>query len=160
MSQEVVSPPQPPAETARTVSPAPVADSPKGEALPPAVLWLRRADQVFLGGCTILTVVLLSAYWAHMSGWGTTPIEIERLPARQYDYRLDINTATYIEWVQLEGIGEKLAQAIVDDREANGPFRSIADLDRVKGIGPKTLERLRPALREPGEVEAKKRADR
>jgi competence protein ComEA len=133
---------------------------PKADALPPAVLWLRRADQVFLGVCTILTVVLLSAHWVHMSGWSVQPIEIDRLPARQYDYRLDINTATYIEWVQLEGIGPALAQAIVDDREAKGPFRSIADLDRVKGIGPKTIERLRPSLREPGEVEPKKRAER
>lgn len=76
MSQEVVSPPQPPPETARPAPPAPVANSPKSDALPPSVLWLRRADQVFLGVCTILTVVLLSAHWVHMSGWGTRPIEM------------------------------------------------------------------------------------
>lgn len=35
----------------------------------------------------------------------------------------------------LPGIGEKRAQAIVDDREANGPFRIPEDLTRVSGIG-------------------------
>jgi competence protein ComEA len=118
----------------------------------PTVLWLRRADQAFLGTCSILTVVLLSAHWANMTGWGVNPIEIQRLPERQYEYRLDINKATYIEWMQLEGIGPALAEKIVEDREANGPFRSIADLDRVKGIATKTVERLRPHLLEPREV--------
>lgn len=58
----------------------------------------------------------------------------------------DINRATAAEWDELPGIGPAKAQAIVDDRERNGPFRSIDDLARVKGIGPKLLERLREAI--------------
>lgn len=40
----------------------------------------------------------------------------------------------------LKGIGLKKAEAIVDYRQQNGPFRSIEELARVKGIGARTLE--------------------
>ena len=35
---------------------------------------------------------------------------------------------------------------IVDDREKNGPFTSIEDLDRVQGIGTKKIEAIRPFI--------------
>ena len=68
------------------------------------------------------------------------------LGSRQLDFRIDVNSATWVEWGQLDGIGDTMARRIVADREENGPFRSIDELRRVKGIGPKTLERLRPWL--------------
>jgi competence protein ComEA len=78
------------------------------------------------------------------------PVEITRLPEHRFDYRLDINTATWVEWMQLENIGEVTARRIVADREQNGPFPSIESLERVPGIGPKTLESMRPWLLCPG----------
>jgi competence ComEA-like helix-hairpin-helix protein len=60
---------------------------------------------------------------------------------------INVNTAGPAELELLPGIGPALAQRIVDDRAAHGPFRSVNDLDRVKGIGPRTLERLRPLVR-------------
>ncbi len=56
--------------------------------------------------------------------------------------RVDVNRATAEELETLPRIGPALAQRIIADREANGPFATIADLDRVKGIGPATLEAL------------------
>ena len=44
------------------------------------------------------------------------------------------------------GIGEATAKKIVADREANGPFKSVDEVQRVKGIGPATLEKMRPWL--------------
>lgn len=96
-----------------------------------------------LGGVIIgLSVV----HWGRLSGWGLQEVEIGRLPERRFDFRIDVNRATWVEWMQLEGIGELTARKIVAYREQQGPFRSIDDLDRVAGIGPKTLAAIRPWL--------------
>jgi competence protein ComEA len=108
--------------------------------------WLTHADQVVLAVLAAVVLVLLAAYWVRLTKWGTVPVEIEHLDPRQPDFRLDVNSATWVEWGQLDGVGDALAHRIVADREQNGPFRSIDELRRVKGIGPKTLERLRPWL--------------
>lgn len=56
---------------------------------------------------------------------------------------ININTATLAELDTLPGIGPKTAQAILDYRQANGPFLSVEDLLEVKGIGEATLAGLR-----------------
>ena len=61
--------------------------------------------------------------------------------------KLDINSATPEQLVILPGIGPKRADAITDWRKKNGEFSALEDLLRVKGIGEKTLERLRPYIR-------------
>lgn len=44
------------------------------------------------------------------------------------------------------GVGPKTAKAIVDYRAKNGPFKSVEDLEKVKGIGPKLIEKNRANL--------------
>jgi len=58
--------------------------------------------------------------------------------------RIDLNKASAGELMALPGIGEKRAQAVVAWRDAHGPFHCVDDLDDVRGIGPATLDRLRP----------------
>ena len=53
---------------------------------------------------------------------------------------VDVNTAGLEELTALPGIGEGRAQAILDDREINGPYRYPEDLIRVSGIGEGILE--------------------
>ena len=59
------------------------------------------------------------------------------------DPPIDVNTATIERLMTLPDIGPITAQAIVDAR----PFRSMSDLDRVKGIGPKKLDKLKPFVK-------------
>ena len=54
--------------------------------------------------------------------------------------KININTATVKELVNLKRIGPKYAERIVQYREANGPFVKVEDIVMVKGIGPKTLK--------------------
>lgn len=61
---------------------------------------------------------------------------------------VDINSASAeIIADSLSGIGPKTAESIVGYREMNGPFQSADDLVNVKGIGNKTLERIRMDIR-------------
>jgi len=62
--------------------------------------------------------------------------------------QLDINTASASELAErLKGIGPAKASRIVNWRDQNGPFKNIEQLQQVKGIGPKTVDRLRPFVR-------------
>lgn len=60
--------------------------------------------------------------------------------------RLDPNRAPAIELDRLPRIGPALARRIVEDREENGPFRSVDDLARVRGVGDAMVESLREHL--------------
>ena len=60
--------------------------------------------------------------------------------------RIDPNAASRAEWDRLPGIGPVTAIAIVEHRISHGPFRGPEDLLEVRGIGPGTLEKLRPLL--------------
>lgn len=60
--------------------------------------------------------------------------------------RLNINLAGVEQLDALPGIGPAKAQAIVDDRARNGRFQTVDDLVRVKGIGPKMLEKIKNSI--------------
>lgn len=102
-------------------------------------LGLQRGDQFFLGSLLIVILVLAVIYIGQLSRWGTQPIEIKRQSHLPYEYQIDINEATWVEFAQLKGIGPVLGKRIVAYREEHGPFQSIEDLLLVKNIGPVKL---------------------
>lgn len=84
---------------------------------------------------SLQALALLVAY----SLLGTTPV-----PANP----VDVNTADATTIArELKGVGLKRAQAIVEYRTRNGPFRSADELALVKGIGPKMIENNRADIR-------------
>jgi len=56
------------------------------------------------------------------------------------DAKININTASVEELVQLDRVGQRYAERIVAYREQNGPFKLPEDIMQVAGIGPKTFE--------------------
>jgi competence protein ComEA len=57
---------------------------------------------------------------------------------------IDLNRATAQDLDKLPGVGPATAKAIIDHRTRNGPFASVDDLLKVKGIGPAKLAEIRP----------------
>jgi comEA protein len=60
---------------------------------------------------------------------------------------ISLNRAGKADLEALPGIGPVMAGRILEDRRERGRFRSVDDLMRVRGVGPKTLEKIRPYLR-------------
>jgi len=60
--------------------------------------------------------------------------------------KVNINQADLTELQTLSGIGAKRAQDIIDYREANGNFKTVDELSKISGIGPKSLEKLRDSI--------------
>ena len=74
----------------------------------------------------------------------TEPKKSSDSSEKKVTFPVNINTASKKELDALPGIGEVLAQRIIDYRSANGLFSTVDDLTKVKGIGAKTLEKLKP----------------
>ncbi|KKQ90007.1 MAG: Competence protein ComEA helix-hairpin-helix repeat protein [Berkelbacteria bacterium GW2011_GWA2_38_9] len=60
--------------------------------------------------------------------------------------KININTSSAAELDKLPGIGPTYAQRIIDYRDAHGGFKSISEIQNVKGIGPKTFEKLKDMI--------------
>ena len=69
--------------------------------------------------------------------------EQERPDSLQPGEKINLNTADSYDLQRLPGIGEKRAEDIIAYREANGPFRTVDELDKVSGIGSGILDGLR-----------------
>lgn len=78
------------------------------------------------------------------------------LLARFASAAVDLNLASQAEIESLPGIGPQKAEAVMAYRRQHGPFRRVEDLQKVPGIGPKTVQRLRGELQVTWPVVAKK----
>ncbi len=103
---------------------------------------------------SIFALTILFQFWVDRQNtpglsFGTSVSSANPLGAAKdkRDNAIDVNTADLKALSALPGIGQKLAESILKDREANGAYMKPADLLRVKGIGEKTLEKITPFLR-------------
>jgi competence ComEA-like helix-hairpin-helix protein len=63
-------------------------------------------------------------------------------PRNRTGVELNLNTADEKDLARLPALGLALAHAVIQDRSAHGPYQSVSDLARVKGIGPGRLKSL------------------
>lgn len=61
--------------------------------------------------------------------------------------QIDINKASAVELTAIPGVGNSIAQRIVEFREKEGPFRRVEDLLKIRGIGEKSFQKLRPHVK-------------
>jgi competence protein ComEA len=121
---------------------------------------LRPWDQATVAGLVFLALVGTGVYWLVSGGYRGGLIEIDRAEPLTARFLVDINEANWPELAELPRIGETLAQRIVESRMENGPFVDHDDLLRVPGIGPRTLEQMKPYLLPmPGQAEVAATAD-
>jgi competence protein ComEA len=104
-------------------------------------------DQAVVAALVMAALVGGGLYFVARGGLSGRLIEIDRATPQTVQFQLDVNAAEWPEFTVLPGIGETLARRIVETREAQGGFAEIEDLEKVEGIGPKTLEQIRPYLR-------------
>ncbi len=107
---------------------------------------LRPSDQLSIAVLTAVALLCMLAWWAWHGGPAGQLVDIDQVAPQQVRFLVDVNTAEWPELVQVPGIGRVLARRIVRWREEHGPFRSADELLRIQGIGPRTLERIRPYL--------------
>lgn len=110
-------------------------------------LILRAADQITMVVILAVAFLTLLVYW-HLSGvFRGERIDIERATPRELEFQIDLNSADWPELTLLPQVGEVLARRIVDYRSAHGPYRNAQELEKVSGIGPKTIRQVKPYLR-------------
>lgn len=132
----------------RSPSPSPHQDSePEDQAGLLATLPdFRSHHRGVLRICMGILLIILSVQWVIVALQRPEPLKLHRGDTFRQQFRVDVNHSTWVEWMQLEGIGISMAHRIVADRTLNGPFQSIDDLTRVPGIGKATLDQIRPWL--------------
>lgn len=90
-----------------------------------------------------LTTILLAACMCACSA----RVEYERPRVESSPVAININTATADELERLPHIGRKTAEAIVEFRTENGPFRRLEHLMLIRGVSRSRYDELRPLLR-------------
>ncbi|RCS42085.1 helix-hairpin-helix domain-containing protein [Bremerella cremea] len=107
---------------------------------------LRRGEQLAIALVVAGTVVLGGIYFATLRMRQVELIDIDEAPLVERPFMVDVNQAEWAELAQLPGVGETIAKRIVESRQVQGPFLDHSDLQRVPGIGPRTVESLRGYL--------------
>ena len=84
--------------------------------------------------CFLVTLLVL---------WATQGICAKKKPPL---HPVNLNTATSAELQQVPGIGPSTAEKILQARKSYGSFKNVDDLQAIKGIGPKKLQKMRKYL--------------
>jgi competence protein ComEA len=119
--------------------PSPEADS----------LLLPSRSQPLVAVAVAVGLMALAGWYVAAGGLRGGLVSHDAPPPPTVRFTVNVNSAPAAELAVLPGLGPALAARIVDHRREHGPFETVEDLLDVPGIGPATLEAMRPHLRPP-----------
>lgn len=103
--------------------------------------------QPVLAAGVAIGLVAMAGWLAVIAGRPAGVVDHDTPPTIEPRFTVNVNAAGADELATLPGLGATTAARIVEHRRLHGPFESLDDLLDVDGIGPATLDRLRPHLR-------------
>ncbi len=107
-----------------------------------------KCEKILLGLTALFLAFLLALFFRDRAALESAPVAFETETAVPQEAfmpdvsPLDVNSAPAEELAKLPGIGEVLAERIVDYRTEHGPFETVEALMEVSGIGEKKLAEL------------------
>jgi len=104
------------------------------------------ARQKVVGAFTAICLFAMAAAFFRAGGCSGGLVPYDRPPRRATGFRVDLDTASRAELLQLPGVGRRTADRILEERARRGGFRWIEELGEVPGIGDVTLDRMREYL--------------
>lgn len=107
-----------------------------------------KCEKILLGLTALFLTFLLALFFRDRAAAEAAPVTVEAETAVPQETfmpdvsPLDINSAPVEELAELPGIGEVLAERIVEYRAEHGPFKTVEELTEVSGIGERKLAEL------------------
>ena len=121
---------------------------------------MKKPQWLFIGITTLFLFLIIGIFIGRNSTRNYIPLNNDDFTATESTQdsqsnsgKIDINTASLQQLQLLPGIGEVLAQRILDYRAERGSFSTIDELKNVSGIGEKKFEEIKPYIQAGGSYE-------
>ena len=113
----------------------------------PETSFLPAPGRPLLAALTACGLAAMAGWFVAAGGLRGGLVQHDAPPPPSVVFTVNVNAASAAELAQLPGLGPALARRIVDHRQEHGPFATIDGLLDVAGVGPATLDALRPHIR-------------
>lgn len=113
---------------------------------------MKKGSAIMFMICAMSFCLIIGIFWGR--NMPTKYVQIPEVdstfdaePMESIDYRINLNTATKVQLMELPGIGETLAERIIEYRARNGAFLTTKDLLNVSGIGEGKLKEIEERIK-------------
>ena len=116
---------------------------------------MKKASWIMIGITFSFLCLLIGIFWGRNSSHGYLPMDqiiaSSELEAEATfvpsDGKIDLNTASIEQLQLLPGIGQSIAQRIIDYRSAHNGFLMIEELTHINGIGEKKFDQIKDYIK-------------